>query len=347
MNAACVINGRFRKQTMTGVQRVADALSSRLSIAHTFAIPDWANDGVPGHLWEQSILPFRAAGSLLWSPCITGPLLVRRQVVTIHDAAVLEHPEWFSTQFALLYRTLLPRLSRRVLKIVTVSSFSRERLCHVLGIDPKHIEVVWNACDATFTRRSDSDINVAKTRYGLDASPYFITLSTIEPRKNLSLVLRAWDKVRGQLPRGTQLLIVGKGGSQRVFADHSVTPLQTDASVRFSGFVPDEDLAALLSGALGLLYPSLYEGFGLPLLEAMSCGTPVVTTRLSSLPEVAANAALYVDPSDATDLGACLIRLASSADCRAEYASRGLERATCFSWTSSAAQMDHILSGLT
>jgi len=330
---------------MTGVQRVAHALSSRLSISHSFAAPKKTVGSVQGHLWEQAVLPFCTHGELLWSPCITGPIAVRRQVVTVHDAAVFEHPEWFSRQFAILYRSVVPRLCRRVLKVVTVSSFSRTRLSELLSIDPKRIEVVMNASDASFNPRPASEIVEVKRRYGLDEFDYFITLSTLEPRKNLSLVLKAWEVVRSKLNPRTRLVVVGKAGSESVFGKSDFAAERAE-DIIYTGYLPEEDLPALLSGSLALIYPSLYEGFGLPLIEGMSCGTPVVTTRLTSLPEVGQNAAIYVDENDPSDLARCLLTLATSQEYREEHSGRGLERAAQFSWDSSAAQMDRILSAL-
>lgn len=342
MRAGLAVNGRFQGVRQSGVQRVAAELVERLKTPHALLAPAGRAGGVGGYAWEQFSLPRGLGDRLLWSPCNVGPVSVRRQILTIHDAAVLDHPEWFSKAFVLAYRSIWRALTPRVCALVTVSDYSRRRLSETLGRPLSSIQVVPNGVAERFSPASPEAVAAERQRAGLGEVPYFLALGTLEPRKNVALVLAAWARARAHLPRGAMLAVAGGRGESAIFADgqdaldaQGVIPL---------GHVPDSGLPALISGAWGLAYPSLYEGFGLPVLEAMACGAPVMTTRLTSLPDVAGDAALYVDPQDPAELANAFIRLAGSADLRHEMGQRGLERARRFSWTTSAALMDELIS---
>jgi len=337
------INGRFRRGPQTGVQRVAAEIVARLSLRNVEIGPANFSTGMKGHAWEQLVLPARLAGSPLWSPCNTGPIAVRHQVVTIHDAAIFDHPEWFSRQFVAAYRFILPRLARRVRRIVTVSDFSRSRLAAALNIPAAQITVVPNGVSEQFAPVSNERAASVAARYGVRQGRYFASLSTIEPRKNLTLTIDAWAAAKPYLPDDVQLLLIGGEGRAQIFGRHD--PAGGDGQERIirSGFVPDSDLPALLGGAMALLYPSRYEGFGLPILEAMASGAPVVTANTSSLAEVGGSAALYVEPDDVTGLSSEIRRLASEPALRTDMREAGLARARLFSWSEAAAQMQDIL----
>lgn len=342
MQAGAVsINARFRRSPQSGVQRVAVEILERLGLPHREIIPPEGTTGLRGHAWEQIVLPLRARGEPLWSPCNTGPLAVRSQVVTIHDAAVFDHPEWFSRQFVASYRFLLPRLARSARRVVTVSRFSRGRLAATLGVHEDGIDIVCNGVSDRFGPASATATADAAASYGVTPGRYFVTLSTLEPRKNLRTTIDAWEIARARLPGDMRLLLLGGAGAGRIFAGGDL-PDAVGGIVR-AGFVPDGDLPALLSGAVGLLYPSLYEGFGLPVLEAMACGTPVVTSSTTSLPEVGGDAALYVEPTDTRALADAMHRIATSTLLQSELRDAGIARARGFSWESSAARMRHIL----
>jgi glycosyltransferase involved in cell wall biosynthesis len=335
-----VINGRFRLQKMTGIQRASHAITSRLRTPHIVIEPERHYGGISGHAWEQLVLPVRARGRLIWSPGTTGPVMAESQIVTIHDVAVIDHPEWFSPGFVRLYRSLWPALVKRAEQIVTVSHFSKRRISEVLNIPKSKITVVSNGVGESFKPAPRGAIESATASLGVADRPYFATLSTIEPRKNLQLVLRAWAQAKPYLPSDMALLVIGGRGSKAIFGKPDMGDYGPGESVIFSGYVAEEKLPALLSGAQGVLYPSNYEGFGLPVLEAMACGVPAVTTRLTSLPEVGGDAALYVDAEDPRDLANTLINLVSSGDLREECSARGLERAKLFTWDRAAASMD-------
>jgi Glycosyltransferase len=340
----CLVNARFRTQGVTGVQRVAVELSSRMKTCSGFITPAPFVRGPAGHAWEQFVLPLRSAGKLLWSPCNTGPVAAQNQVVTIHDTSVFDHPEWFAPNFVRLYHAIVPRLARRVRKIVTVSSFSRSRLIDNFDLDPAKIEVVFNGVGEDFHPHSISEITEALAPYQLEPYRYFIAVSTREPRKNQDLILRAWSAIAENCGTGFKLVLVGGHGSRAIFAG----PANADhtgavANVVTTGYVGQDQLPQLISGAAAMLYPSLYEGFGLPVLEAMACGTPAITTRLTSIPEVAGDAAIYVDPRDPADLAAQMQRLANEEHLREALSSLGLARADAFSWTDAAAKMDAVI----
>jgi glycosyltransferase involved in cell wall biosynthesis len=342
MSPSVAINGRFRTQTMSGVQRVAAALTARLRTPHEVIAPPASLPWALGHPWEQLVLPARAGRRVLWSPCNTGPVGAARHVVTLHDAAVLDHPEWFSRGYAALYAQLWPQLARRA-KLVTVSAFSRGRLADRLGVPEADIAVVPNGVDERFRPAAEGELASVRRAHGLGEGPYFLTLSTLEPRKNLALVLRAWEHARRSLS-GVRLVVAGSAGRRAVFAGAAAPELAEAPDVTFAGHVAEGELPALIAGARALLYPSLYEGFGLPVLEAMACATPVVTTRCGALPEVAGEATLYVDPQDADDLAATIVRLAEDDALARSLATAGLAQAAGFSWAAAARAMDEILA---
>jgi glycosyltransferase involved in cell wall biosynthesis len=339
-----VINGRFRLQKKTGIQRVGQALTGRLSTPHVVIEPDGNASGMAGHSWEQFVLPVRAKGRPIWSPCTTGPVVAGAQIVTIHDVAVFDQPEWFSPTFVRLYRSLWPVLAKRARRIVTVSHFSKDRISQVLDIPANKIEVVWNGVDESFKPSPRAAIESAMASVGIANRPYFATLSTLEPRKNLKLVLQAWTRAKPYLPTDMVLLVIGGNGSKAIFGRSQLDDRAPGAGVVFTGYVAEEMLPPLLSGAHGVLYPSIYEGFGLPVLEAMACGVPAITTRLTSLPEVGGDVALYVDAEDPQDLADTLLNLANGRDLRSERSAMGLARAKLFNWDQAAASMDAIFA---
>jgi glycosyltransferase involved in cell wall biosynthesis len=341
------LNGRFLQQEMTGVQRYADGMLSALNSRLRVISPERKLGAIQGHLWEQWTLPRRCGRSLLWSPGNTGPLSMPNQVVTMHDASTLDHPEWFSRKFALWYRWLLPRLAQRVKKIITVSEFSRERLIATCALPAEKIAVVHNAIDASFQPSSEEAVEACRKKYGLER-PYLLYVGSLEPRKNIAVLLQAWPR----LGLGNHELIVA-GATGHVFREKGFGDLP--AGVRLIGRVKDDDLRALLSSAECFVFPSLYEGFGYPPLEAMACGCPAVSSRATCLPEVcgaefdptnpaSTGAALYFDPNDPEELAHQIQRvLDMPQETRGHLRRNGRERARMFNWERCAAQTSAVL----
>jgi glycosyltransferase involved in cell wall biosynthesis len=331
------VNGRFQSQRTTGVQRYAREITARLAAQIDVLAPRGWNSGFRGHVWEQTVLPRLARGALLWSPCNTGPLSVERQVVTIHDCAFVDHPEAFSRPFAAWYTWLIPRLARRAQRVITVSRFSALRLAELCGLDEKQIEVIYNGVDARFHPASPENISALRLRMKLPAR-YLLSVGSIEPRKNLRRLLEAWELLK---PAGEEIGLVLAGGAMPVFRDAGIDRLPP--GVHLAGYVDDADLPTLYSGAEAFVYPSLYEGFGLTVLEAMACGAPVICSQTTSLPEVAGSAAVLVDPLAADQIASVMASVLSDDALRNQLRERGLQRAAQFSWEKSAAATANIL----
>jgi glycosyltransferase involved in cell wall biosynthesis len=330
-----VFNGRFLDQDMTGVQRYAHDMLGGLGPRLQVVRPTISLSSIRGHLWEQLTLPRLCRGSLLWSPGNTGPLAHANQVVTVHDASTLDHPEWFSGKFAAWYRFLLPRLARRVRKIITVSEFSKERLLRGCGVTEDKIVVIPNALDPRF-QPVPAGIQVEfRRKHRLDR-PYCLYVGSMEPRKNVATLLKAWAMLD---KKDCDLVLAGSAG--HVF--RTTTPDRPTPGVRFFGRVADEELPALLSAARCFIFPSLYEGFGFPPLEAMGCECPVVCSRATSLPEVcgpafdpadpcSTGAVLYFDPLNVEEMAASIrIVLEMEPKTRLRLTQNGLARSRQFS----------------
>ncbi|MBW4038423.1 MAG: glycosyltransferase family 4 protein [Acidobacteria bacterium] len=287
-----VVNGRFQLQKLTGVQRYAHEIVSRLSEKLDVITPT-STGGVTGHLWEQSVLPWLSKGRLLWSPNASGPLLYARQVVTFHDIFPIEHPEWYSDAYAQWYGLVMRRLALQAVHLIAVSTFTKSRIVEKLGRDADDITVVANGCHVR-GRASDEKIRGARHALALPSPRYILMLSSQEKRKNTETMLKAWSSLQAVLSDDIWLVLAGPK------ADTNIYGQQATASdlprVFYTGYVPDEHLAGLYSGASLFVFPSLAEGFGLPLLEAMACGVRCIASNTSSLPEVGGDAVLYVDP---------------------------------------------------
>jgi glycosyltransferase involved in cell wall biosynthesis len=331
------VNGRFLSHRVTGVERYAREVMSRGSQSTTVAAPGNPVRGLRGHLWEQSILPMRIGRDLLWSPCNTGPLAVAKQVVTIHDCAFYDQPEGFSRKFVAWYQWLVPRLARRIRRIITVSKFSSDRLIDYCRIPAEKVVVIPQGVDERF-RPLPSDV-IARTRQELGLPPrYVLYVGNLVPRKNLLRLLEAWKTVSPAHP-GLSMLLVG--ATDRVFRDAGLGPFP--ASVISAGYIADEHLPAVYGGAELFVFPSLYEGFGLPVLEAMACRVAVLASNVTSLPEVAGDAALLVDPYRVEALADGLRQLLSDSALRDRLAQQGLERARSFTWNRTAAATWQVL----
>ena len=318
---------------MGGQQRVTAEILKRLGDCEAIA-PRRPLGGALGHVWEQAVLPFRARGKLLWSPSASGPLAVSRQVVTVHDVAFLDAPEFFSKNFARLYGTLIPRLVRRVAKVVTVSEFSRRRIAKLCGLDARDIAVIGNGVSAHFRRYGDDEI--ARTRAALNLPKRYVLLqATADRRKNLKRTLEAWTAALPHLDSDIELAVTGNLARAHVFGE--IRPIAQTPRTRLLGFIDEAHIGPLTAGAEAFLFPSIYEGFGLPIVEAMACGAPSLTSDASSTAEIAGGAARLVDPLDVRSIAGGIVELVSDLGLRERLRAAGFVRAQQFTWDNAAA----------
>ncbi len=323
------VNGRFSLQRLTGVQRHAREVSARLGERVRMVRPTRVRGQAPDHLWEQFFLPRVVRDNVLWSPCGTGPLGIRRQVITVHDTGFVDTPQYYARRFAAWYRWLIPRLIRRVAHVITVSEFTRGQLVQHYQADPDKISVAPNGVEG-FAPAAPEAVAAARARQELPG-PYLLYVGSLKPNKNLDRVLAAWERA-GLAARGYELAVVGAAGT--VFGDHRLARLPR--GVRLLGYVDDADLPALYTGALAFVFPSLYEGFGMPAAEAMACGTPVLASSTTSLPEVCGEAAVLVDPTSVEKIAEGLLALVDSESFREDLRERGLKQVRQFTWRRAA-----------
>lgn len=289
---------------------------------------EWALDG-----WETRLVPGNPLARIGWSiPRDTANeeldvLLVqyvasRRVkcpvVSVVHDVSFIEHPEWFSPIERLWMKRAIPATMEMSAAVITVSSFSRYEIIRTCGINPAKIHVAHNGVDPA--RGGDAAASPA-------VAPYFICVGNLEPRKNVPTLLRAFAGFRNDHP-DHRLMVVGhpkRGGTA-----------SEQPGVEFAGYLPDDELAALTAGAIALCFPSLYEGFGLPPLEAMALGVPVIASDIPVIRELYSEAALLVPPTDRAAWSEAMSRLVSDAGLRSELSETGTARAADFTWRETA-----------
>jgi len=356
------INSRFLTQRITGAQRYAHEITRRIleldktndivllvprtgTRSHAYERYTKHIGRLQGHLWEQLELgPWvNRRGGVLWSPCNVGPLVARKHVVTIHDVFSIEYPQWVSWKFHRWYSWLLPRLARRARVILTVSDYSKDRIVNVLEAPPSKVRVIYPGVDARFSPQDSDAIRAVREKYRLPER-FILTLGSLEPRKNLHRLVRAWAALSGRerLP----LVIAGGLGGKRVFGNYDYKALLTHDSIRLLGYVADEDLPGLYSAADVFVYASLVEGFGLPPVEALACGSRVVTSNNSAMRETSEGLAVLVDPFSVEDITRGLKRALDSPLTRDEAQRNSSLIHRKFSWDAAAKSVWDILSEL-
>ncbi|MGB9879548.1 MAG: glycosyltransferase family 4 protein [Anaerolineae bacterium] len=255
-------------------------------------------------------------------------------VLTVHDLVYHLFPAYHKRLNYWFLNNAMPLFVRRASALITISESSKRDLMRIYGVPEEKITVVYEAAAPIFRPATPEQIAEVKARYGLPER-YLLALGTIEPRKNLIRLVGALRLLRQKDPK-LALVIVGSAGWLYQDFFQMLEKLDDPKAVLLSGYVPDEDLPAVISGAEAYVLASLYEGFGLPILEAMACGTPVVCSNTSSMPELGGDAARYFDPQDTFDMVAAIGAVLEDADLRAEMRKKGLAQAARFSWQRAA-----------
>lgn len=347
------INGRFLTQPVSGVQRYArevlgalDRLLADRSGARRVEVlvprdvdpPDWrvlqtrVVRGGSGHRWEQGALYRASRDGVLLSLGNSGPLRHRAHILCLHDANLFEIPEAFSASYRAWHRMLRPALARRAAALLTVSEHSAEELSRHLGVASAWFEIVPNSAEHVLNWPVGSGV---PKRYGLRSGGYFLSVGNQSPNKNIARLVAAHAQAQGVPP----LVIVGSGVPGVAHAKAG-----QGAGVHVLGRVPDADLRGLYEGAAGFVFPSLYEGFGIPPLEAMQLGVPVLCARSGAMPQVLGQGAAWFDPRDVNDMTRALEAFAAmdSAD-RVTRVVIGRAVAAQYRWSSNATRILEVI----
>lgn len=346
------VNARFLTQAITGTQRFAiEIVSAMLEAGEDLLLltPPGELPNVPhimksrirqfgfknGHVWEQFSLPkyLRKIGSpRLLNLMSTAPIFYRRQVVTHHDITYIRHPESFAQSFRLVYSVIVPRILRSAQHVITVSNFSKSELIAHYGIQEEKVSVVYNAASNIFTNdQVISDPTLPRYLLGVSSPNYHKNFQRLE------LAFRRYISSNGS---DLNLYIVG--GQARSFSQQSGTD-SDDGRIRYLGRVDDSELAELYRGAQGFAFPSLYEGFGIPPLEAQRSGCPVISSYAASMPEILGESALYFDPLDVADIARAIKEIDINGTLRHELIEKGVANSAAYSWFQSARTVSEIV----
>lgn len=347
------INARFLTQNLTGVQRFATELSRQLvkmlgdrvkfvapknitqhELAKEFNVEIIGTH--TGYYWEQIELPryLNKVGSpKLISFCSVAPLFYTNNIVAVHDITWVRYPETFTKSFLAVYRFLTPRLCKKAIKVLTVSKFSLDEISGYYGIDKSKFEIVYNAVDKVFQPVIDENLRKEN---------YFVAVSSVKVNKNFPTVLKSFKLLSEKL-ENAKLYIIGDLKAKS-FNDMDFSEYENNPNIKFLGRVSDDELIRYYSNATGFIFPSYYEGFGIPVLEAQACGCPVVSTNSSSLPEVLLDSALLCDPTDAQGFADKMYDIATDETLRQKLIRKGYENVKRFSWEDSAKKIAELLN---
>jgi len=288
--------------------------------------------------WEQGVQPWaarRAGIDLLHGLALVGPVAGRIPlVITVHDLSFLYYPQTFHRLKRFYLQTFTRWSVRHARRVIAISESTRGDVLRHYGLSPDRVDRIYYGLDPIFRPLPADQVAEFRAREGLPER-FLLFVGTLEPRKNVARLIDAYGRLPGELP---PLLLVGGKGWLYEEIYRRVEALPLGDKVRFVGYVPGERLPWWYNAAEAFVYPSLYEGFGLPPLEAMACGTPVVSSSVSSLPEVVGDAGLLVDPTDTEALAAALGRVSGDAGLRERLRAAGLAQAQRFSWAEAARQ---------
>lgn len=351
------INGKFLTGGLNGVHRTAaqysEQLIKRMAVEHEVRLlappgavltPEMAHLNITsvagrwgrGQGWEMITLPRQAKGRLLVNLCNLAPLLHANSVAMIHDAQIFLHPKDYSPRQVMAYKRLLPWIGRRARRIITVSEYARQTLARYRIAPFDKIDVVHNGTDHLLTVEPDRRI---LERHGLERGEYVLAIGTAKHYKNLS---RVFDALREALPGGRKLVVAGGPAA----STYSAKGWQPPEHAVLTGFVTDGELRALYESAAVFVFPSLTEGFGLPPVEAMHFGTPVVSARAGAMPEVCGDAVLLVDPDDPRAFRSAILSILENDLVSEDLAGKGRARAQQLTWEHAGQRLYAIISSL-
>lgn len=352
-----IVNSRFLTQPVTGVQRFAIELAKQLKDIYKddiiFVSPqNIINKEVAnslnvkiigkriGHLWEQIDLPlylYEIGEPLLLCLCSTAPVFYKNKISTLHDITYVRYPKTFSFKFNLLYRTIIPLILKTSKHILTVSQFSKDEITHYYHINNKKISIIHNAVSHNFKPTKDETLANEK---------YIIAVSSIKENKNFPIVLHSFLLAHKEIPN-LKLYIIGdlKTNSFKGM-DTTISIMSKHPNIKILGRVSDSELIKYYSNANAFIFPSLYEGFGIPVLEAQACGCPVISANSSSLPEVLKGSALICDPTSEIDFSHHIISIIQSPQLSETLIKKGYNNLKRFSWKSSANIISNIISNI-
>ena len=343
MSKHIYINGRFLLSPQTGVERFAyEICKALIAIGANFTIICPKNGQINkayntdlfhiirfgigrSHVWEQLILPLYFIGKTNYTIISftgLGSILIPNKIMTIHDLSFLESPKWFSKAYYYYYKVMTPMAVRTSKKIITVSNFSKSEITRFYDFVPsKKISVVYNAISQNFFQKNKT----------IDKQAYFLAVSSMDPRKNFTRLVHVFENMKDY-----NLLIVG--GKNRVYGN--LDNNTNNKNIKFLGRVSDEELINLYTNAEAFIYPSLYEGFGIPPLEAMALGCPVLASDIPVLHEVCKEAALYFNPLDEKDIQSCIEAFHHTNDSvKTDLIKKGYNNIKRFSWIESAKEI--------
>ncbi|KFB88706.1 glycosyl transferase family 1 [Serratia grimesii] len=343
------INARFLTQDMTGVQRFAEQISQGLSQIRNdlvFLVPDEklkieVNPSftiqkigkMRGHLWEQIELPryLKSIGSPpLLNLCSTAPLFYKNQIVTHHDITYKRYPKSFSRKFRYVYNSIIPVMLRNSKHVITVSDFSKKEIVKAFNIDKNKISVVYNAAGDGF-----------KPGNSCEKGGYFLAVSSPNYHKNFHGMLKAFSLLDES--NNIKLKVIGRSADNFNKQTYSNTE-NLNSRVEFLGRVEEQELVKLYQNAVAFVFPSFYEGFGIPPLEAQSCGCPVIASSYASIPEVLDHSVLYFDPYKIEEIVGAMETIINNDSVRGKLIKLGFENTLRFSWEKSASRVNEIVS---
>ena len=333
------LDARALADDATGVGRYIGALMTAFDETHGVELMPYRTAGlrVLGPQFELPLRMRRDGAQLIHGPANALPLLRLGLpgVVTIHDLAIYDHPEWFPSGQWFATRVVVPQSARRARIIICPSEATKRAMIRLFGIEPQRCRVIPHGVETEFALPASPSVKAdVKARYGLP-DRYLLQLGTVQPRKNYVTSLRALARIPP--PQRLPLIVAGAFGWKYDAVVDAVRELNLADWVRFVGYAGMPDLPALYQMAQAVLFPSLDEGFGLPLLEAFAAGTPVVASNAGAIPEVAADAALLSAPEDAQALADNLLRLLTDSQLRERQVAAGRARAALYTWSASAA----------
>lgn len=309
---------------------LADNIKVRFLRASSWRL--WSAVAFPLTLWKDSVDVAHVQYTI--PPIVPCPV-----VTSIHDVSFKRHPEFFNPKDRFILDVGVKCATKRAFRILAISTYTKREITDLYKVAPERVSVIYPGVDEQF---APGDRLASRTfiqeKYGINA-PFILTLGVIQPRKNLPTLVKGFAKLRASQEFEHKLVVAGKYGWKEHGLLDLVGELELTQDVLFIGYVPQEDLPALYRAADVFVYPSVYEGFGLPPLEAMACGTPVVTGNRSSLPEVVGEAGIMVDPYDPEAFALAMWNVLSSESLRAEMSQAGLKQAAKFSWDKMATEV--------